>query len=76
MAVIEFFTIFSRITICRGVRFSFVISCLLSFKRTPIFKLNLLACLVPGLGLEPKYTVPKTVVLPLDDPGITIDYIY
>ena len=23
-----------------------------------------------GLGLEPRYTVPETVVLPLDDPAI------
>lgn len=24
-----------------------------------------------GLGLEPRYTVPETAVLPLDDPAIT-----
>ena len=25
--------------------------------------------LAPGLGIEPRFTVPKTAVLPLDDPG-------
>ena len=27
-----------------------------------------------GLGFEPRYTVPETVVLPLDDPAITSSY--
>ena len=30
--------------------------------------------LVPGSGLEPESTAPKTVVLPLDDPGIPLYY--
>ena len=29
------------------------------------------ALFAAGLGLEPRYTVPETAVLPLDDPAIT-----
>lgn len=28
-------------------------------------------CRAAGLGLEPRYTVPETAVLPLDDPANT-----
>lgn len=29
--------------------------------------------LVPGLGFEPKFSLPKSDVLPLDDPGMYVE---